>query len=308
MIAGPVVVFGSRGQVGSALVKLLSAASNSPDATPVLAYDSSAANFRDPAAVRALLEQLPQRPAAVVNCAAYTMVDRAEQEEDLARAINAETPAAIARYCAAHDIPFVHFSTDYVFSGDGEQRWVESDPVNPQNAYGRTKLEGERKVAEGGGRWIILRTSWVYDAWGKNFLRTMVRLGLERDELKVVSDQHGAPTYAPALAQAVVEILKRFGRSERQNFPSGVYHLCNAGETTWHGFATAILEAARARKLPVRATRITPIPTAEYPTPARRPLNSRLDCSKAERVLEIRLPDWRESLADCMKHVENPTV
>lgn len=241
-----------------------------------------------------LEEIIPPNAQAVINAAAYTAVDKAESEEALARKINAEAPAKMALYCKERSIPFVHYSTDYVYSGEGTESWKETSLYSPLSAYGRTKLEGDLKIQETGGQYLIFRTSWVFDAHGKNFLNTMLRLGAEREELRVVADQYGSPSYAPDLAAATLQALSR-------PFTPGVYHMCNTGTTNWHEFATAIIENAKAGGKILKVKNIVPIKTSEYPTPARRPLNSRLDLTKLENSLGIKMPSWKDALGRCME-------
>ncbi len=294
--SGTLLVLGANGQVGRALTTLLG-----PRA---IALGRAQADLSRPSELIEQIEAALRERAvpvntlgAVINAAAYTQVDRAESEEATALAVNAESPGLVARWCEDRGIPFVHYSTDYVFLGEGNVPWRESDATGPLSAYGRTKLEGERRVAEAGGKHLIFRTSWVYDRDGKNFLNTMLRLRAERDVLRVVADQFGAPTYAPHLAQATLAALENARGASR--FPSGVYHLCGAGETTWHGFACAIFEAAeRAGRHFSGPCRVEAIQTEEFPTPARRPRNSRMDCGKAARELGVRMPEWREGLRD----------
>ncbi|CAK0775160.1 dTDP-4-dehydrorhamnose reductase [Gammaproteobacteria bacterium] len=285
----PLLVLGSSGQVGKALVRKLG-----PHA---LALSRQELNLAELSTLPALLDAI--QPCVVLNAAAYTQVDRAEQEEALALTINGDAPGILARWCAARDVPFIHYSTDYVYSGEGIIPWVEDSPVAPLNVYGRSKLAGDLAVAAAGGKWLIFRTSWVYDAQGKNFLNTMVRLGEEREILRVISDQHGAPTYAPDLAEATLMIMEQALAMPR--FPSGIYHLCNSGETTWHEFATAILEAISQRGVKLKTRMIEAITTADYPTPARRPLNSRLNSKKIYKTFNVELPDWRAGLARCLQ-------
>jgi dTDP-4-dehydrorhamnose reductase len=282
------LVLGANGQIGSAMKALHPTA---------LFLDREGADLSKPDMIESLLET--HAPDIVINAAAYTQVDNAEAEEKIAFTINAESPSVIAIYCASRDIPFIHFSTDYVFNGSGEKPWKEDDDVGPLSAYGRTKLAGEDRIKQVGGRYLIFRTSWLYDARGKNFLNTMLRLGGEREELKVVSDQMGAPTYVPQLARASLKALGHALRKEE--FPSGVYHLCHAGATSWYGFANAIFEQARARGASLKVSKVLPIPSEQYPTPAKRPKNSRLDCTKAYQVLGVELPTWQQGLAECMK-------
>lgn len=236
------------------------------------------------------------RPDALVNAAAYTMVDKAE-EEALAALINGEAAGALAQAAAALGVPIIQISTDYVFDGTKASPYVETDPVAPVNAYGRSKLAGERAVAAANPRHAILRTSWVYDGQGKNFLKTMLRLAETRDELSVVADQTGAPSWAPDIATAVIAVARNLvadGGARR----AGVFHMSGAGETNWAGFAEEIFRLSAASGGP--SARVRPIATVDYPTPARRPANSCLNCDRLEAVHGARLHDWREALARCM--------
>lgn len=243
-----------------------------------------------PGAVAAMIAE--QRPDAVVNAAAYTAVDRAEDEPALARRINAEAVAEIARACAAVDARLVHYSTDYVFDGSGERPWREDDQPAPLNVYGQTKLEGERAVADSGARYQIFRTAWVYASRGHNFLRTMLRLAAERDELRVVADQFGSPTPARWLAGVTALALAR------PEAPSGLWHAVADGQTSWHGFASAIVADAVRSGVLTRAPKVVPIATADFPTRARRPEHSVLDCSALAREFGLKLPDWRQGVRE----------
>lgn len=282
-MTAPLLITGANGQVGKALMEL---AENAIGVTRKEIDLETLAFFPGESGLR---------PSAIINAAAYTAVDKAEEEEIRAFNINARAPEILAAYCKERDIPFIHYSTDYVFDGSGKTPWKESDPTNPLSAYGRTKLEGEKRIAAIGGKYLIFRTSWVYDETGKNFLNTMLRLGAERDELRVVNDQWGAPTYARHLAQATLAALENAQNATR--FPSGIYHLCGGGETNWQAFAREIFEVAQ----PPKSPKIHGIPTSEYPTPAKRPLNSRLDGSKAKQVLGVALPSWEAGLRECME-------
>jgi dTDP-4-dehydrorhamnose reductase len=284
----PLLVIGSNGQLARAFKQLC------PDA---LFLDRRIADLSQPDQLAEALERYDAR--AVINTAAYTQVDNAESEEAFATVINAQSPAAMAIYCTRRSIPLVHFSTDYVMNGSGDTAWKEDDAPAPLNAYGRSKLAGEDAIAHIGGSYLIFRTSWMYDAQGKNFLNTILRLVAERSELRIINDQFGAPTYAQHLAAAVLEALDV--AIAEQAFPSGIYHLCNRGVTTWYGFATSIVEHARRTGLPVKVRTIYPISSSEYPLPAKRPLNSRLDCSKALSMFGVSLPDWQEGLKACME-------
>lgn len=276
-----ILVFGKTGQVARELTRL------APDAR----YLSRAeADLSDPeAGARAIRDHAP---GAVINAAAYTAVDRAEEdEEDIATRINGAAPAAMARACADLGVPLVHISTDYVFDGTGDQPFAPDHATAPLNAYGRSKLAGERGVTEAGGTHAILRTSWVFSAHGANFLRSMLRLGRERDCLRVVSDQIGGPTPARAIARACLTIAQGL-----QDDPdkSGIYHLSGTPDTSWAGFARAIMAAAGF------ACRVEDIPTSAYPTPARRPRNSRLDCT-ALTTFGLARPDWRAGLHETIR-------
>ena len=274
------LVFGRTGQVARELARL------APEAR-FLGRDE--ADLSDPdACARAIRESGCQ---AVINAAAYTAVDRAETEPDLAGQINAAAPAAMASAAAGLRIPFVHISTDYVFDGSGDQPWVETDLTGPLGVYGASKLDGERGIAAAGGQWAVLRTSWVFSAHGANFVKTMLRLGAERDELRVVADQHGGPTPAADIASACLTMAQAM-RAEPAL--GGVYHFSGAADTNWAGFAREIMAQAGL------ACRVTDIASSDYPTPARRPMNSRLDCSAIRRDFGISRPDWRAGLAQVL--------
>lgn len=272
-----VLVFGTTGQVATELRAL----------APVTALGRDAADLSDPAACAAAIHA--HRPRAVINAAAYTGVDRAESQEDLATVINADAPGAMARACAALGIPFVQISTDYVFTGDGTRPWRPDDPTGPLGAYGRSKLSGELAVRAAGGTHAILRTSWVFSAHGQNFVKTMLRLGAMRDRLTVVSDQIGGPTPARAIAAACLSIAEQLAADPAK---TGTYHFAGAPATSWADFARAIMAGAG---LPCV---IEDIPTTAYPTPAKRPPNSRMDCSATQRVFSIPRPDWRADMVE----------
>lgn len=271
------LVFGRSGQVATELGRL------APDAR-FLGRD--VADLTDAAACAALIRD--SGCAAVINAAAHTAVDRAESEPDLARAINAAAPAAMAAACAALGVPFVHISTDYVFDGAGDRPRVETDPTGPLGVYGATKLAGEQGIAAAGGQWAVLRTSWVFSAHGANFVKTMLRLGAEREELRVVADQHGGPTPAADIAAACLTMVRAMQADASRG---GIYHFSGAPDTTWAGFAREIMAQAGL------ACRIADIASSDYPTPARRPANSRLDCAAIGRDFGIARPDWRAGLA-----------
>jgi dTDP-4-dehydrorhamnose reductase len=288
-----IVLTGANGQVGWELQRTLSCLGE------VIALDSKAMDLTDAAAVRQKLRETA--PAIIVNPAAYTAVDKAEREPERAHAVNAVAPGVLAEEAVKLGALLVHYSTDYVFNGSGTTPWREDDACDPINVYGTTKLEGERAIQAKGCRHLIFRTSWVYGARGSNFLLTMRRLMRERPELKIVADQIGAPTWCRDLAEATALVLSQLGSPLSQSGagePWGVYNMTNSGETSWHGFA----EAIQALDVPseTQAARLLPIPGSDYPTPARRPLNSRLDNDKLEHTFGIRLQDWRVALARCM--------
>jgi dTDP-4-dehydrorhamnose reductase len=234
-----------------------------------------------------------RRPDVVINAAAWTAVDRAEAEEAAATVVNGDAPAAMARACAAAGVSFLHISTDYVFDGAGAKPFLPGRPTAPLGAYGRSKLAGEQGVLAAGGNSLILRTSWVVSAHGTNFVKTMLRLGRERDSLNVVADQIGGPTPARAIAQALVTAAQAM----RAGAPGGVHHFAGAPDTSWAGFAREIMARAGL------ACRIDEIPTSAYPTPARRPLNSRLDCTSLREAFGIARPEWRQGLDDILSEL-----
>ncbi|SMO69145.1 dTDP-4-dehydrorhamnose reductase [Paracoccus laeviglucosivorans] len=272
------LVFGRTGQVATEMARL------APDAT-FLGRDQ--ADLTDPAACAAAI--LAARPVAIINAAAHTAVDRAESEPDLARAINTDAPAAMAQAAAELGVPFLHISTDYVFDGSGNRPWVETDATGPLGVYGATKLAGEQAIAAAGGQWAVLRTSWVFSAHGANFVKTMMRLGAEREELRVVADQYGGPTPAAAIAAACLTMIAAMQADPAKG---GIYHFAGTDDTTWAGFAREIMSQAEL------ACKVGDIATSDYPTPAKRPGNSRLDCAAIARDFGIARPDWRAALTD----------
>ena len=274
------LVFGETGQLARELARL---------APQARFLGRSEADFTDPAACAAQVGEAE----AVIIAAAHTGVDKAESEEALATVINAETPGAIARACAAKGIPLVHVSTDYVFDGSGTAPWQHGDATGPLGAYGRSKLKGERAVAGAGGAYAILRTSWVVSAHGANFVKTMLRLGRERDVLRVVADQTGGPTPATNLAAASLAAVQGLQRG----VSPGIHHFAGTPDVSWADFAREIFAQAGI------ACRVEDITTADYPTPARRPANSRLDCSSFESAFGLKRPDWRVSLAAILKQL-----
>lgn len=287
-----VLVFGGNGQVGQELLRALAPLG------PVVATtrsgqlpDGSAcevADFGQPDSLPTLLDRL--QPSVVVNAAAYTAVDRAEQDEEAAFAANAQAPGVIARWCAALGVPFVHYSTDYVFDGQGSAPYREDEPTAPLGVYGTSKRDGEDAVRAAGGRHLIFRTAWVYASHGANFLRTMLRVGAERDQLRVVADQIGTPTPAALIADVTAQALQHPGQL------SGTWHLTASGQTSWHGFAEAIFAEALARGVLAKVPEVVAIPSSEYPTPAKRPAWSVLDNRRLQQDFSITLPTWQEGL------------
>lgn len=276
------LIFGKTGQVARELQRL------APDATFM---GRNEADLLNPAACARAITATDA--SAVINAAAWTAVDKAETEEAAATVVNGAAPAAMARVAAAKGIPFLHISTDYVFDGAGDQPFTPDYHTAPQNAYGRSKLAGEQGVRAAGGPHLILRTSWVVSAHGANFVKTMLRLGAERETLNVVANQIGGPTPAAAIADALLTAAK----SMIQGAPGGTHHFSGTPDTSWAGFARAIMTEAN---LPCQ---INDIPTTEYPTPAKRPLNSRLDCSAFTSAFGIPRPDWRLGLKAIVKEL-----
>ncbi len=240
-------------------------------------------------------------PTAIVNAAAYTAVDAAEDNEATATAVNSTGAAALAAIAAELDVPFIHVSTDYVFSGNKNGSYTENDSVAPTGAYGRSKLAGELNVMLKNPNSIILRTAWVYSPYGKNFLKTMLTLAETRDELGVVSDQTGNPTYAPDIADAIMHILEGIEEEGWQDEYAGVYHLVGTGDASWYDFASEIFKLGGEHGHPV--PKLNAITTAEFPTPAKRPANSCLDCKKIQETFSIKMPAWQDSTAKCMKRL-----
>jgi dTDP-4-dehydrorhamnose reductase len=279
----PLIILGAGGQVGRQL-----ATQAARQGVAARAHGRQEADITSAGAVAKAIDGA----GFVVNCAAYTAVDKAESERDAAYAVNAEAPALIAQACAARGIPVLHISTDYVFGETQGRPWREDDPVDPPNVYGLSKEAGEAAVRAANPRHLILRTAWVYDSEGSNFVRTMLRLGATRDELRVVGDQHGGPTAAEDIALAILAMIAKASTPGFADW--GTYHFTGAPETTWFDFAAAIFAGRATPKL----TRIT---TADYPTPAKRPAYSVLDCGKIAHVFGIAQPDWRVSLAKVLQ-------
>lgn len=293
-----ILLLGKNGQVGWELQRSLAVLGE------VVALDRSGADglcgdLADPQGVTETVRRV--QPQVIVNAAAYTAVDKAESEPELARRVNALAPGTLAQEAARLGAWLVHYSTDYVFDGSGQQPWCETDAPAPLSIYGQTKLEGEQLIGMSGCRHLIFRTSWVYGARGGNFAKTMLRLAKERDSLSVIDDQIGAPTGADLLADVTAQAIRHVLPPTGHNFLTqpGIYHLAASGQTSWHGYARFVLDAARQAGVPLKVgpDDVSPIPTAGYPTPARRPLNSRLDTRKLQVTFGLSLPPWQQGVA-----------
>ncbi|HLA31711.1 MAG TPA: dTDP-4-dehydrorhamnose reductase [Pseudomonas sp.] len=283
-----ILLLGQHGQVSRELQARLSGQAE------LLVLGSAQLDLRQPQQIRQQVRAL--KPDLIINAAAHTAVDQAESEPEQAFAINATAPGIIAEEAADLGAPLLHYSTDYVFDGRKPTAYTEQDAPNPLSVYGRSKLAGEQAIQAVGGAHLILRTSWVYSRHGRNFLLTMQRLLQERDSLSVVSDQIGAPTWAGTIARASGQLLCRWQAG--QAGPWGIYHLTALGETSWFGFASAI--AAQLRAQGKQTAELQAIPSSAYPTPAQRPLNSRLDCARLQRDWQIQLPSWQDALRQCL--------
>jgi len=283
-----ILITGQHGQVSQALQHSLK------DLGELIVVGREQLDLGQPESIRAVVREL--KPGLIINAAAHTAVDQAESEPDLAFAINATSPGVLAEEAAALGIPLIHYSTDYVFDGSKDGPWTESDTPNPLGVYGRSKLAGEQAIEKAGGQYLILRTSWVYSLTGRNFLLTMQRLLQEREKLTIVADQIGAPTWAGAIAQSTRQLIECW----RDGKPGawGVYHLTAAGDTSWFGFAQAIGQQLSKAGKPCAT--LEPIPSSAYPTPAKRPLNSRLDCSRLAREWGVSQADWHDAMLECL--------
>lgn len=283
------LITGSKGQVGHCLVQ-----QGSRLQWQVLAVDRDELDICDKAAMLAAIQSF--KPDVIINAAAHTAVDKAEVEIDASYAINRDGPAYLAEAAQQVGAVLLHISTDYVFAGNKEGLYVETDPVDPQGVYGASKLAGEQAVAEHCTRHLILRTAWVFGEHGNNFVKTMLRLGSQRDSLGVVADQFGGPTYAGDIAAALLTMAKQ---ALQPGFGAwGIYHFAGEPHVSWHGFAATIFDAGVAQGLLVQSPLVNPIATADYPTPANRPANSRLDCSRIHSVFGIMPSDWPAALSD----------
>jgi len=280
-------ITGANGQLGFELQRALAPLGE------VVACGRDACDLSNPDSIRTAVRSA--KADVIFSAGAYTAVDKAESEPDLVRAVNASAPGILGEEAAKLGALVIHYSTDYVFDGLKPSAYCETDAMNPLSVYGKTKLEGENALAASGADYLIFRTSWVFGAHGKNFIKTILRLAASRDELRIVADQFGAPTGAALLADASAHIAARYLRDASENFPCGVYHLAAAGETSWHGFAQHIVAKAAAANSPLQARmdRIHAIPAIDYPTPAVRPANSRLATIKFRTAFGIQLPDWK---------------
>ena len=281
-----ILLLGKTGQVGGELTPLLRQLAGSSADEALVTLGRADVDLSDAAALAQAVQQV--QPSLIVNAAAHTAVDRAETEPDIAVAINAIAPGVLAQQAAKLNALLVHYSTDYVFDGSQRTPYRESDPTHPLGVYGESKLAGEKAVQASGCRHLLLRTSWVYDSTGRNFLTTMLRLAKQHGKLRVVGDQHGSPTSAAMIAEASLQLIRSM--LNQPAMQGGLYHLTAQGQTTWHGFAQAIMHKA-GLDIPIEA-----ITTADYPTPAKRPAYSVLDSSKLQREFNYRLPDWQQAL------------
>jgi len=285
------LITGARGQVGSEIINICHQSD-----LPYVATGRDDLDITDEDAVSEIV--LRERPTAVINAAAYTAVDRAEQELEQAYAINRDGARNLAKACARANIPLLHISTDYVFDGTKHEAYTEQDVPNPTGVYGGSKLDGERAVADNLEQHYILRVAWVFGASGQNFVRTMLRLGRERSELGVVSDQVGGPTCAKDIAATLLQIAERFHK--QQPMPWGIYHYTGTPAVTWYEFAIAVFEQAQQFGVLNKTPTVSAITTADYPTPAQRPQNSMLNCDKITAALDIQQPDWKDGLKDVL--------
>lgn len=289
---GAVLVLGHRGMLGRDLLARLQSSGR-----PAIGLDVEEIDITQAQDVRSIIED--HHPALVINCAAYTAVDRAESEPDLAFAVNRDGPGNLADVCHDPGIPLIHISTDYVFDGKADRPYRETDAVNPINVYGRSKWEGEQVVRTRLARHLIVRTAWLYGVHGQNFVKTILKLARDREELRVVADQYGGPTWTGDMSDALVAMTSQV-LTDSGSIQWGTYHYCNAGATTWYDLARLIVEEARQNEL-LKVNRVVPISSAEYPLPTPRPAYSVLDCTKIKRVFGITPRPWAIALADMLK-------
>jgi dTDP-4-dehydrorhamnose reductase len=290
------LIIGSTGQVARALVE------RARPGVEAVALGRPALDITDEASIRSAVAD--HKPDLVINASAYTAVDKAESDQDAAFAVNRDGPAILAKLCSQAGVPLIHYSTDYVFDGTKDGGYTANDPTAPLGVYGRSKLAGEQAIADAMDKYVILRTAWVYSPFGGNFVKTMLRLAADRDELTIVADQYGCPTSALDIADATLTVAGKVFAGE-DHF--GVYHLCGTGETNWHGLASEVFAVSAELGGPSAVAK--PIPSSKYPTPAARPANSRLDCKSLEADYGIRMPHWRDSVRGCVVRLinEGPT-
>jgi dTDP-4-dehydrorhamnose reductase len=295
MTSPSILIFGANGQVGFELRKSLAAGAR------LCAFDRATCDVADPEQIKAAIATC--QPDIIVNASAYTAVDRAETEEGLAHAVNATAPSVIATEAARRGALMIHYSTDYVFDGRKSEPYTETDAPNPLSAYGRTKLAGEESITRAAPQHLIIRSSWVVGAHGANFMKTILRLAKERDVLRIVADQFGAPTSAALLAEVTAQVIGRYLGGEP--VPSGLYHVTNAGSTSWHGFACHIIDWATRHQIPLKTKpeSVMPIATEDYPLPAVRPKNSRLSTRKAADAFGLTLPPWQHSMDSILEQI-----
>lgn len=288
---------GKYGQVGFELQRALAPLGE------IVAVDNHDCDLADPAAIRSLVADVA--PRIIINPAAYTAVDKAEIEPALATTINATAPGILGQEAKKLGALVIHYSTDYVFDGTKQGAYTEDDTPNPQSIYGKTKLAGEQALQQSGADHLIFRTSWVFGAHGGNFAKTMLRLAAEREALKIVADQYGAPTSAALLSDVTAQAIGRYQREGRASFPFGLYHLVAGGLTTWHAYAQTVIRAAEeaGKPLKVKADDIAPIATTDYPLPAPRPANSHLDTRRLQAAFGLRLPDWQSGLEHVLQQI-----
>lgn len=299
--ASSILLFGANGQVGHVLSTMLQPLGHVQTCTRAQ-LDLSVVDDLDER-IEHIVSQA--KPDVIVNASAYTAVDKAESEPDMARLVNATAPGCMAQAAARHGAVMVHYSTDYVFRGNKDGWYVETDPVDPLSVYGKTKLEGEQAVVTACPRHLIFRTSWVFGAQGGNFLKTMLRLAREREALSVVADQFGAPTSASLIARTTVSVLSQMRHAPAADPRWGIYHLVASGETNWHAYATYVIEQARQAGVPIRVApgAIASIASKDYPVPAPRPSNSRLDTSKLRQAFGVSLPDWHQGVDQVLEQI-----
>lgn len=308
MSIGPILLIGATGQVGGETLPLLESCGS------VVSLPRAELDLCDPASIRAAVRRV--RPRWIVNTAAYTAVDQAESDSQTAFAINRDAPGVLGEEAVRIGAPVIHFSTDYVFAGDGTRPWSEGDPTHPLSVYGASKLAGEEALAASGAAHLIFRSSWIYGTHGKNFLLTILKLAREHEELRIVNDQYGAPTWARTLGQLVAHSVLRSEIQAHENgiTPSeaiqpisGIYHACSAGFTTWFGFASEFVRLAQKAHPEQTYAKLIPVPSTAYPTAAKRPENSRMNCEKLTRTLGFEMPPWQDSTSQVMDELNSST-